>query len=67
MIFAPFAFRRSSWFRPPTTTTSSTTVTRASAVVESPIYRGKGYVKPYDIVLNVDLKTVLNGDNFKNF
>lgn len=41
------------------------TTTKVSAVVESPIYRGWGTVKPYDIVLNVDLKTLVNGGNFR--
>ncbi len=55
----------SRWYKPPVS--NSSTITRASAVVESPVYRGWGPIKPYDIVLNVDLKTVVNGDNFKNF
>lgn len=54
-------YRGVSWYGTPTKNSSTT---KTSAVVQSPVYRGKGIVKPYDIELNIDLSTVVNGGHF---
>ncbi len=55
-------YRGVSWYgRAPSSTTNTT---RTSAVIQSPVYRGRGIIKPYDIELNVDLSTVVNGGHF---
>lgn len=47
---------RQYWYKPPVST-----VTNLSVEFLGPVIRGKAPVKAYDLNVNIDLKTILNG------